>query len=78
MRFIIICSLSHHFHYLDLILMIATAVVATFVEIVLVAYDVFSYHPDFQHLLGVPIWIPLLYALASIFVGNLARKLRNG
>jgi len=59
----------------DLVLMSATALVGASAEIHLISQNLFSYHPDHRHIFGIPMWLPLLYALASLVVGNLARKL---
>ena len=57
----------------DLLLSFVTAVTGTLVEMILVNAGVFSYtHPD---ILGVPYWLPGLYACASLAVGDLGRSL---
>ena len=57
----------------DLLLSFITAVTGTLVEMILVTAGVFSYtHPD---ILGVPYWLPGLYACASLAVGDLGRSL---
>jgi hypothetical protein len=59
----------------DLLLAFVTAVTGTLVEMILVNAGVFSYtHPD---ILGVPYWLPGLYACASLAVGNLGRSLMS-
>lgn len=53
--------------------LLTTALIGCTVEGALSRMDYFHYtHPD---ILGVPMWLPLLYAAASIGVGNWARKL---
>ena len=55
------------------LLSIATAITGTLTEMVLVAAGAFSYlQPDF---LGVPYWLPCIYACASLAVGDLGRSL---
>ena len=57
----------------DLLLASVTAVTGTLTEMILVNAGVFSYtHPD---ILGVPYWLPGLYACASLAVGDLGRSL---
>lgn len=59
----------------NLLLSFVTAVTGTLVEMILVKGGVFSYtHPD---ILGVPYWLPGLYACASLAVGNLGRSLMS-
>ncbi len=59
----------------DLLLSFVTAVTGTLVEMILVNAGVFSYtHPD---ILGVPYWLPGLYACASLAVGDLGRSLMS-
>ena len=51
----------------------ATAITGTLVEMVLVAAGAFTYlHPDFM---GVPYWLPCIYACASLAVGDMGRYL---
>lgn len=53
--------------------MFATIIAGCGVEMTLSRLDSFHYtHPDFW---GIPMWLPMLYAAASIGVGNWARKL---
>lgn len=57
-------------------LMFLTAVAGCLAEITLSRAGLFYYtHPDF---LGIQMWLPLLYAAASIAVGNWARKIAAG
>jgi hypothetical protein len=59
----------------DLLLSLVTAITGTLVEMILVNAGVFSYtHPD---ILGVPYWLPGLYACASLAVGDLGRSLTS-
>lgn len=59
----------------DLLLSLVTAITGTLVEMILVNAGVFSYtHPD---ILGVPYWLPGLYACASLAVGDLGRSLMS-
>ena len=59
----------------DLLLSFVTAVTGTLVEMILANAGVFSYiHPD---ILGVPYWLPGLYACASLAVGDLGRSLMS-
>jgi len=59
----------------DLLLASVTAVTGTLTEMILVNAGVFSYtHPD---ILGVPYWLPGLYACASLAVGDLGRSLMS-
>jgi hypothetical protein len=52
---------------------LVTAVTGTLIEMILVAAGAFTYlHPDF---LGVPFWLPGIYACASLAVGDLGRAL---
>jgi hypothetical protein len=57
----------------NLLLSLVTAITGTLVEMTLVAAGAFSYlQPD---ILGVPYWLPLMYACASLAVGDLGRSL---
>ncbi len=57
----------------DLLLSLITAITGTLIEMVLAAGGAFSYlHPD---IIGVPYWLPCLYACASLAVGDLGRSL---
>ncbi len=59
----------------NLLLSFVTAVTGTLIEMILVAAGVFSYtHPD---ILGVPYWLPCIYACASLAVGDLGRSLMS-
>jgi len=50
-----------------------TAITGTLVEMALVAAGAFTYlHPDFM---GVPYWLPCIYACASLAVGDMGRYL---
>ena len=57
----------------NLLLSLVTAITGTLIEMMLVASGAFMYlHPD---MFGVPIWLPLLYACASLAVGDVGRTL---
>jgi len=57
----------------NLLLALVTAITGTLIEMVLVAAGAFSYiHPD---MLGVPYWLPCIYACASLAVGDFGRTL---
>jgi len=57
----------------NLLLALVTAITGTLIEMVLVAAGAFSYiHPD---MLGVPYWLPWIYACASLAVGDFGRTL---
>ena len=57
----------------NVVLSLATAITGTLVEMVLVAAGAFAYrHPDF---IGVPYWLPCIYACASLAVGDMGRYL---
>ncbi len=57
----------------NLLLALITAITGTLIEMWLVAAGAFVYvHPDF---IGVPYWLPGLYACASLALGNLGRSL---
>ena len=57
----------------NLVLSTVTAITGTLIEMILVAAGAFSYlHPDF---IGVPYWLPCMYACASLAVGDLGRSL---
>lgn len=57
----------------NLLLSLVTAITGTLIEMTLVAAGAFSYvHPD---ILGVPLWLPCIYACASLAVGDLGRSL---
>ena len=57
----------------NLLFSLATAITGTLVEMVLVAAGAFYYlHPDFM---GVPYWLPCIYACASLAVGDMGRYL---
>jgi Insulin-induced protein (INSIG) len=59
----------------DLLLAFVTVVTGTLTEMILVKAGGFSYtHPD---ILGVPYWLPGLYACASLAVGDLGRSLMS-
>jgi insulin-induced protein INSIG len=59
-----------------LMLAAGTAAAGTLFEILLVEEGVFSYTPRTANFNGVAIWLPWLYAAASVAVGNLARVLQ--
>lgn len=54
-----------------------TALGGTFVEIILVKLEVFSYLAPKDTLLGVASWLPWLYFSASVTIGNFGRKLNH-
>ncbi len=57
----------------NLVLSIVTAITGTLVEMILVALGAFEYlHPNW---LGVTAWLPLIYACASLAVGDIGRSL---
>lgn len=57
----------------NLVLSIVTAITGTLIEMILVALGAFEYlHPNW---LGVPAWLPLIYAYASLAVGDMGRSL---
>lgn len=57
----------------NLLLSLVTAITGTLIEMMLVAAGAFSYvHPE---MIGVPFWLPLLYACASQAIGDLGRTL---
>ncbi|HYT37395.1 MAG TPA: hypothetical protein VEL49_09470 [Ktedonobacteraceae bacterium] len=59
----------------NLLLSLVTAITGTLVEMTLVATGAFSYlQPD---ILGVPYWLPFIYACASLAVGDLGRSLMS-
>ena len=59
----------------NLLLSLVTAITGTLVEMTLVAAGAFSYlQPD---ILGVPYWLPFMYACASLAVGDLGRSLMS-
>lgn len=57
----------------NLLFSVVTAITGTLIEMILVAAGAFTYlHPD---ILGVPYWLPGIYACASLAVGDLGRSL---
>ncbi len=57
----------------NLLLSLVTAITGTLVEMILVAGRTFLYlQPDIR---GVPYWLPFMYAIASLAVGDLGRSL---
>lgn len=59
----------------NLLLSLVTAITGTLVEMTLVAAGAFSYlQPD---ILGVPYWLPFMYACASLAVGDVGRSLMS-
>ncbi len=59
----------------NLLLSLITAITGTLIEMTLVAAGAFSYlEPD---ILGVPYWLPFMYACASLAIGDLGRSLMN-
>ena len=57
----------------NLLLSLVTAITGTLVEMTLVAAGAFSYLQ--LGMLGVPYWLPFMYACASLAVGDLGRSL---
>jgi len=57
----------------NLLLSLVTAITGTLVEMTLVAAGAFSYLQT--DILGVPYWLPFMYACASLVVGDLGRSL---
>ena len=57
----------------NLILSLMTAITGTLIEMTLVAAGTFSYLQ--ADILGVPYWLPFMYACASLAVGDLGRSL---
>ena len=60
---------------LGAIMALLTALAGTSVEIGLVSNGIFSYQPHVSGLFGVAPWLPWLYVMASVTVGNLGRLL---
>ena len=59
----------------NLLLSLVTAITGALIEMILVASGAFSYlHPD---ILGVPYWLPFIYACASLAVGDFGRSLMS-
>jgi hypothetical protein len=59
----------------SLVLSLIVAITGTLIEMELVAAGAFSYlHPD---IIGVPYWLPCIYACASLAVGDLGRSLMS-
>lgn len=59
----------------NLLLSLVTAITGTLIEMILVAGGAFSYlHPD---ILGLPYWLPCIYIIASLAVGDLGRSLMS-
>lgn len=57
----------------NLLFALVTAITGTLIEMVLVAAGAFAYiHPE---ILGVPYWLPCIYACASLAIGNFGRTL---
>ncbi len=57
----------------NLVLSLVTAITGTLIEMILVTAGAFSYlRPDF---IGVPYWLPCIYACASLAVGDVGRAL---
>lgn len=52
-----------------------TAILGTVVEVTLVSNGIFFYQPMTSNLLGVASWLPWLYVVVSVAVGNLGRYL---
>ena len=59
----------------NLLLSVVTAITGTLIEMTLVAAGAFSYlQPD---ILGIPYWLPFMYACASLAIGDLGRSLMS-
>ena len=59
----------------NLVFSLVTAITGTLIEMILVAAGAFIYlQPD---ILGVPYWLPGIYACASLALGDLGRSLLN-
>jgi hypothetical protein len=59
----------------NLLLSFVTAITGTLIEMILVAAGAFSYlHSD---ILGVPYWLPWIYAITSLAVGDLGRSIMS-
>jgi hypothetical protein len=57
----------------NLVFSLVTGVTGTLIETILVSAGAFAYlHPD---VLGVPYWLPCMYACASLAVGDVGRSL---
>jgi len=57
----------------NLVFSLVTAITGTLIEMILVSAGAFAYlHPD---MLGVPYWLPGIYACASLALGDLGRSL---
>jgi hypothetical protein len=57
----------------NLVFSLVTAITGTLIEMILVTAGAFSYlHPDF---IGVPYWLPCIYANTSLAVGDVGRSL---
>jgi hypothetical protein len=59
-------------------LAVATAVLGTGAEILLVHLGIFAYLAPHTNLQGVPSWLPYVYVIASVGAGNLGRWLERG
>jgi hypothetical protein len=77
-KVVLLCTIYLNFWLLagrswqNLLLSVITAITGTLIEMLLVAAGAFSYvHPDF---IGVPYWLPCMYACASLALGNLGRS----
>jgi hypothetical protein len=57
---------------------LATAILSTPVEMLLVHAGAFYYYPEATNFLGVPSWLPWIYFTASVSVGNFGRALLAG
>ncbi|MBA2287338.1 MAG: hypothetical protein H0W02_17850 [Ktedonobacteraceae bacterium] len=58
----------------NLALSIVTAITGTLIEMILVTAGAFSYRHTSPDMIGVPYWLPWLYACASLAVGGLGRS----
>jgi hypothetical protein len=58
----------------NLVLAVVVVITATLIEMILVNAGMVSF-PDESNLLGVPVWLPWLYAYASLVLGDLGRAL---
>ncbi len=58
-----------------LLIGILTAIVCSGVEIVLVRNNIFYYQENSINMFGIASWVPSLYFIGSVAVGNLSKKL---
>ena len=60
-----------------LVLAVLAGIGGVLFEATLVAFEQFFYFKPYAHVMGVPLWLPLIYIVASIVIGNFARKLQK-